>query len=200
VRAPPRARENIQRLEVNRPRVPSSAAAVVTFLVEVVGVTDLRRPQTWPVLGHAVTVWLHFIHGIVKAFLMQPSSAVVDELPDGTSKTVQASVGILVGLALLPVVGIVPVAVFVFFPLAVFDAVPMAETFVQPVYMLTIFIIILLSIPSEISAIWSQANTTTFEREDSERISEAQQQYVEGELTEDELEAELEAGLERGDE
>jgi len=172
----------------------------VTFLVEVVGVTDLRRPQTWPVIGHAVTVWLYLTDALYRAWVQQPAAAVVRELPDDCPRVVQTSISVLVQLALFPASIIVMVVLLGFLPMAVFEAVPGAKTFVAPVYTLFMAAIFLLSLPACFRDIWPEANTTTFEREDSERISEAQQRYVEGELTEGELEAELEAGLERGDE
>jgi len=172
----------------------------VAFLVEVVGVTDLRRPQTWPVLGHVVTVYAYLIDSVMMAFVRRPASAVMDEVPDDAPRIVQASVRALVVVALLPAAVIVLMVLFGLIPAAMFDVVPGAETFVEPVYALLLTVITFLSLAADTPVTQSHTqSTTTFEHEDNERISEAQQQYVEGELTEDELEAELETGLERGD-
>jgi len=198
--AHPRGRARIFRDRIDRPRAPSSAVAVVALPVGVVGVTDLRRPQTWPVLGHAVTVWLALSEALYKAWVQQPAAAVVGELPDDCPRVVQTSISVLLQLALFPASIIVMVVLLGVLPMAVFEVVPGAKTFVAPVYTLFMAAIFLLSLPACVRDIWPEANTTMFERGGSERISEAQQQYVEGELTEDELEAELEAGFERGNE
>jgi len=125
----------------------------------------------------------------------------MDEVPDDAPRIVQASVRALVVIALLPVAVSVLIVLFILIPAAVFDVVPGAETFVQPVYATLLVVMSFLSLGVDTPATPSHTQSaTTFEYEDSERISEAQQRYVEGELTEDELEAELEAGLERGDE
>jgi len=162
-------------------------------------VTDLRRPWTWPVLGPAVAVWIHLIHGLVEAYVHQPASTVVDALPDDAPKTVQASVGGLVRIPLFGCVCTILVVLFALMPAAVFRAIPGGD-FLGAVYIVFAAVIMSLSLPAFTITTGPHQRATTFEREDSERISEAQQRYVEGELTEDELEAELEAGLERGDE
>jgi len=161
-------------------------------------VTDLPRPDQWPVIRQGVDE-VEWYYGLVLHWLcLRPAAGLVSRLPD-FSERAQKSIYVALLTTLAPLATLVGVFGMAVMSTVVVNVLPMILgvvyiSYVAVMLLLTSYRLTVRNIPI------NQQPAAIFEHEDGERISEAQQRYVEGELTEDELEAELEAGLERGDE